>query len=169
MTRVLASSWAHIFESDLLSSLETKVIRSLEALLSEFENSCPMGLRERARQQGHMCVEQSKVALQNTIDIVNAQLSAGQKDVSRCLAPTVRDQMYEGYRRAMEERGRGSVARQKVCSVAHNKSQPVLTLSPYPRLSCITTFPPTGKICLIMEPMRSSTALTRLHRQSGMH
>ena len=38
-----------------------------------------------------------------------------QKETSRCLAPHVQDQLLWGYDRAMEERGRGSVARQKVC------------------------------------------------------
>lgn len=116
MTRVLAASWAQIFESDLLSSFEKKAVQALEFLLSEFEFSCPVGLRDRARQQGQVCLEAARVALRSTIDIVNAQLTAGQKDVSRCLTPTVREQMLDGYQRAMEERGRGSVARQKVCT-----------------------------------------------------
>jgi len=41
-----------------------------------------------------------------------------QKEVSRCLAPHVQEQLVDGYDRAMEERGTGSVARQK--AVFHN-------------------------------------------------
>ena len=41
-----------------------------------------------------------------------------QKEVSRCLAPHVQNQLVDGYNRAMEERGTGSVARQK--AVFHN-------------------------------------------------
>jgi hypothetical protein len=53
-------------------------------------------------------------ALQKTIEIVRATMQEEQKEISRCLAPEVRDSLREGYDRALEERGRGSVARQKV-------------------------------------------------------
>lgn len=39
-----------------------------------------------------------------------------QKDISRCLIPHVKAQLSSGYDEAMEERGTGSVARQKVRS-----------------------------------------------------
>jgi hypothetical protein len=53
-------------------------------------------------------------ALQKTIEIVRATMQEEQKEISRCLAPEVQNSLREGYERALEERGRGSVARQKV-------------------------------------------------------
>ena len=49
-----------------------------------------------------------------TLDVVREAMNTQQKEVSRCLAPHVQGQLLEGYERAMEERGPGSVARQKV-------------------------------------------------------
>lgn len=65
------------------------------------------------RNQGELCLQEAKVALRNTIELVQQTMQNEQKEVSRCLAPHVQAQLVEGYDRAMEERGTGSVARQK--------------------------------------------------------
>ncbi|KAH8118439.1 hypothetical protein DFH11DRAFT_1849817 [Phellopilus nigrolimitatus] len=113
MTRHIASSWAKVFETNLFSSFETKVVEVISNILKEIEESCPVVLRDRAHHQGQLCIEEVKVALKKTIDVVHNELSTNQKDVSRCLEPHVREQLSDGYSRAMEERGTGSVARQK--------------------------------------------------------
>lgn len=46
--------------------------------------------------------------------LVKETMNNEQKEVSRCMAPHVQTQLVDGYDRAMEERGTGSVARQKV-------------------------------------------------------
>jgi hypothetical protein len=45
---------------------------------------------------------------------VKEALNNEQKEVSRSLAPHVQSELIDGYSAAMEERGPGSVARQKV-------------------------------------------------------
>lgn len=119
MMKNIASSWAKVFESDLLTSFEKGVVRAVKSLLEEFHDSCTVGLRERAKNQSEMCIEEVKVSLKKTVDVVSEQLQSSQKDVSRGLAPHVQDQLYDGYATAMLEKGRGSVARQKVRSLLH--------------------------------------------------
>ena len=114
MMKNIASSWAKVFESDLLTSFEKGVVRAVKSLLEEFLDSCNVGLRERAKNQSELCIEEVKVSLKKTVGVVSEQLQESQKDVSRGLAPHVQDQLYEGYATAMLEKGTGSVARQKV-------------------------------------------------------
>ncbi|KAG7449284.1 uncharacterized protein BT62DRAFT_1073773 [Guyanagaster necrorhizus] len=46
------------------------------------------------------------------MDVVSESM-ANEQEISRCLAPHVQEELTPGYDRAMEERGTGSVARQK--------------------------------------------------------
>jgi len=71
-------------------------------------------LKDRTKLQGELCVEEARVALQKTMSVVKETMSNEQKNISRCMAPHVQAQLVEGYDQAIEERGTGSVARQKV-------------------------------------------------------
>lgn len=86
----------------------------VKELLKQVEESAALGLQDRAKLQGEQCLEEANVALKKTMDIVKDTMTKEQKEVSRCMAPHVQKQLVEGYDRAMEERGLGSVARQKV-------------------------------------------------------
>ncbi|KAI0773956.1 hypothetical protein C8Q74DRAFT_798482 [Fomes fomentarius] len=112
-TRQIASSWSKVFESDLFASFEKASVEVVQNLLDDVEATAAIGLKERAKGQGELCLEEAHVALRKTLDAVSHAMSDQQKDISRCLAPHVQNQLAEGYERAMEERGRGSVARQK--------------------------------------------------------
>jgi hypothetical protein len=83
--------------------------------VKDVEESAAPGLKDRARLQGETCVEEARLALKKTVDLVKETMNTEQKEVSRCMAPHVQDQLIDGYDTAMEERGTGSVARQKVC------------------------------------------------------
>lgn len=87
---------------------------SISKLLEEVEGTAASGLRDRFQCQGDLCREEARVVLQQIVGVVQEAVSAEQKEVSRCMAPHVQNQLSDGYERAMEERGRGSVARQKV-------------------------------------------------------
>ncbi|KDQ65115.1 hypothetical protein JAAARDRAFT_188367 [Jaapia argillacea MUCL 33604] len=113
MTKNIASSWSKVFEADLFASFNADANRSINKLLKEVEESAAPGLKDRVKNQGEVCLEEAKLALKKTVEIVNETMSSEQKEVSRCLAPHIQDQLLEGYDRALEERGRGSVARQK--------------------------------------------------------
>ena len=67
------------------------------------------------KNQAEPCLDEARLALQNAIEIVKETLNTKQKDISRLLAPHIQNELVDGYDEAMEERGRGSVARQKVC------------------------------------------------------
>ncbi|THH33781.1 hypothetical protein EUX98_g424 [Antrodiella citrinella] len=117
-TRQIASSWSKVFETDLFASFEKAANDTIKALLKEIEDSATIGLKERAKGQGELSLDEAKVALRKTLDIVRDTINMEQKEVSRCLAPHVQNQLVDGYDRAMEERGTGSVARQK--ALFHN-------------------------------------------------
>ncbi|PIL36747.1 hypothetical protein GSI_00436 [Ganoderma sinense ZZ0214-1] len=112
-TRQIASSWSKVFEADLFASFEKSTTEVIQKLLIDVETSAAAGLKDRAKGQGELCMEEARIALGKTLDVVNQTMTTEQKEVSRCLAPHICDQLIEGYDRAMEERGRGSVARQK--------------------------------------------------------
>ncbi|TBU32140.1 hypothetical protein BD311DRAFT_775680 [Dichomitus squalens] len=112
-TRQIASSWSKVFEADLFASFEKATTEVIAKLIADVEASAAPGLKDRAKGQGELCMEEAHLALRKTLDVVNETMTTEQKEVSRCLAPHIRDQLVDGYDRAMEERGRGSVARQK--------------------------------------------------------
>lgn len=113
-TRKIASSWSKVFEADLFSSFEKAATTAISSLLQEVEATAAAGLKERARGQAELALDEAKIALKNTIGVVAETINSEQKEVSRCLAPHVQDQLIEAYDTAMLERGTGSVARQKV-------------------------------------------------------
>ena len=114
LTRSIAHSWSKVFESDLFAPFELAVIASINKLLQDVEDSAVVGLKDRTKLQGELCVEEARVALQKTMSVVKETMSNEQKNISRCMAPHVQAQLVEGYDQAIEERGTGSVARQKV-------------------------------------------------------
>jgi hypothetical protein len=113
-TRSIALAWSKVFESDLFAVLQKAVLESVTTLIKEVESSAASGLMDRCKRQGELCMEEVRVAVKNTLDVVRETMSNEQKEASRSLAPHVQDQLRAGYVRAMEERGIGSVARQKV-------------------------------------------------------
>ncbi|EMD41072.1 hypothetical protein CERSUDRAFT_63001 [Gelatoporia subvermispora B] len=113
-TRNIASSWSKVFEADLFASFEKSALDAISKLLNEVEASAVCGLKERARAQAEVCVEEARVALKKTLELVQDTRNTEQKEVSRCLAPHVQTRLVDGYNRAMDERGKGSVARQKM-------------------------------------------------------
>ncbi len=116
-TKSIAHSWSKVFESDLFAPLQAATLTGIKALLTEVEDSAALGLKERAKMQGDVCVEEACVALTNAIDLVKETMNREQKEISRCMAPHIQGQLVEGYDEALLERGTGSVARQKVLSI----------------------------------------------------
>ncbi|KZT24461.1 hypothetical protein NEOLEDRAFT_1134832 [Neolentinus lepideus HHB14362 ss-1] len=113
MTRNIASSWSKVFEADLFSTFEMSSKAAIKKLVKEVEESAAPTFKDRVRNQAELSLEEANVSLAKMLDTVRETMNAEQKEVSRCLAPHVQDQLVDGYDRAMEERGRGSVARQK--------------------------------------------------------
>jgi len=114
MTKTIASSWSKVFEADLFSTFEASITNSINKLVSDVEGSAATSLKDRVRTQGEACTEEAKAALKNIVEVVRETMNSEQKEVSRCLVPHIQRQLFEGYDTAMEERGSGSVARQKV-------------------------------------------------------
>lgn len=103
-----------MFESDLFGGFEAATNAAIRKVVQEVEDTAAAGLKERTRGQGELAFEEAKVALQKTLGAVRETINGEQKEVSRCLAPHVQNQLFDGYEAAMAERGKGSVARQKV-------------------------------------------------------
>ena len=103
----------------MFSGFETRALQITNELLRKVERSAAPGLTERAKSQGEIALEEVKVAMKSLVTVVREILNEQQKEISRCLIPHVQKQLRNGYAEAAEERGRGSVARQKV-SFANN-------------------------------------------------
>ncbi|KZT13003.1 uncharacterized protein LAESUDRAFT_719309 [Laetiporus sulphureus 93-53] len=112
-TRNIASAWSKVFEADLFASFEQATMAAINKLFADVEQSAPAGLKERTGSRSKLCLDEAHVALAKTLDVVRKAMKRQQKGMSRSLAPHVQDQLLEGYNRAKEERGPGSVARQK--------------------------------------------------------
>ncbi|THG94658.1 hypothetical protein EW026_g6853 [Hermanssonia centrifuga] len=112
-TRQIASSWSKVFEADLFSGFEKATKEAIKKVLKEVEESAALGLKERAKGQAEQALEEARVALEKTLGLVRDTINTEQKEVSRCLAPHIRNQLVDDYNAAMAERGKGSVARQK--------------------------------------------------------
>ncbi|TFY80874.1 hypothetical protein EWM64_g3143, partial [Hericium alpestre] len=113
MTKNIASSWSKVFEADLFATFEAAVNATITKVLKDVENSAAPGLRDRVRAQGEACKREVQYASKQVIATVRETMTSQQKEVSRCLTPSVQGQLRVAYDRAMEERGTGSVARQK--------------------------------------------------------
>ncbi|KZV83402.1 hypothetical protein EXIGLDRAFT_754416 [Exidia glandulosa HHB12029] len=113
MTSSIASSWSAMFEQNLFGLFEKKGLRAIQDLLKRVEESAAPGLREKARAQTQIALKDAQGAMANIVAQVNEAMKEQQKDLSRTLAPRIQDEMIPGYDRAMEERGTGSVKRQK--------------------------------------------------------
>ncbi|KAF7313741.1 hypothetical protein HMN09_00531200 [Mycena chlorophos] len=113
-TRNIAQSWHQVFEADVFNQLLSDTSECISTLVKDVENSAAVGLKERTKAQGETCRESARVALTQTVAEVKATLMESQKNVSRSIAPFVQNALLLGYESAMEERGTGSVARQKL-------------------------------------------------------
>ena len=74
----------------------------------------PGYLKARAEKQGQTCVAEARSALSKVVQVVDRALQDHQKTITRKLTPHVQSQLLEGYKEASEQRGPGSVKRQKV-------------------------------------------------------
>jgi hypothetical protein len=121
-TRNIASSWSTLFESDLFASLSDAITTSINKLITDVEASAAAGLKDHVHAQSSVSQEEARHALGQTMEVVKEALGKEQKEISRCLAPHVQNELTDGYNLALEERGQGSVARQKVCHTHHLKA-----------------------------------------------
>ncbi|KAJ3999535.1 Dynamin family-domain-containing protein [Lentinula boryana] len=113
-TKTIATSWSKVFETDLLGHFEETIQAAICRLLDDIVDSTAAGLKERVRMQGELCKAEADVALKQVVAVVRETINTQQKDVSRCLAPHVQNNLIDGYDLALKERGQGSVARQKL-------------------------------------------------------
>lgn len=113
LTSSIAKSWGEVFEQDLFAEFGRRTTQAIEQLIEEIKDSAAPGLRERCRVQGHLAEEDAQTALRAMIQTVHEALQKEQKEISRSLSPHVQQQLLDVYIRAIMERGKGSVARQK--------------------------------------------------------
>ncbi|KAG1907278.1 uncharacterized protein F5891DRAFT_940152 [Suillus fuscotomentosus] len=117
-TRNIASSWSTLFESDLFASLSDAIMTCINKLIADVEASAAAGLKDHVHAQSSVSQEEARHALVQTMEVVKEALGKEQKEISRCLAPHVQNELTDGYNLALQERGSGSVARQK--AIFHN-------------------------------------------------
>lgn len=83
-------------------------------LLKDIEDSAPTGLKDRCRIQSQVALKEAQTVTVNILQNIKTAMTNEQKEISRCLTPHVKNELLDGYAAAMEEKGTGSVARQKV-------------------------------------------------------
>jgi hypothetical protein len=114
MAREIAASWARLFDSDLFASTLQAERAEITRLLQEIEASAPPELKARCHAQSQLALREAQVLTANIIQNIKTVLTDEQKNISRCLTPHVQKELSAAYIAALEERGTGSVARQKV-------------------------------------------------------
>ncbi|KAL0573914.1 hypothetical protein V5O48_008034 [Marasmius crinis-equi] len=112
-TRNIAAAWSKVFESDLFGPFEAAALKAIHDLLHDVEETAALGLKDRVKTQGELCLQDAKVALANSITVVKVAMADEQKEVSRSLAPHVQSELLDVYSQAMDFTGTGSVKRQK--------------------------------------------------------
>lgn len=128
-TKAVAASWGATFKADLFGPFDKAITKAVTDLLQEIETTSPVGLQDRIKGQGEACSEEARQTLESIIGAVEKIMSDQQKDINRHIAPHVQSELVDGYDLAMEERGRGSVARQRV-STEFSLQELVLTSIP---------------------------------------
>ncbi|KIM23722.1 hypothetical protein M408DRAFT_27677 [Serendipita vermifera MAFF 305830] len=114
LTKKIASSWAQVFEANLFTSIDQRVLASVRELLKRVEMSITnIDLREKCQSQGELAVQEAEVELRKLVSAVSQLLQNQQKDISRCIAPKVKKRLHEAYSAPLRASGRGSVAFQK--------------------------------------------------------
>ena len=98
-TRNIAASWQQVFEADLFAAFESAALGVINKLVKDVENSAALGLQDRVKTQAELCLDEARVALKKTIELVRLAMNNEQKEVSRCLAPHVQHQLVDGYDR----------------------------------------------------------------------
>lgn len=117
MSREIAASWARLFDSDLFAPTARAGITEIVKLLQQVEASAPPDLKDRCRAQSQVTLKEAQVLIGNILQNLKSAMTEEQKNISRCLTPHVQSQLTAAYQAAMEERGTGSVARQKVSCI----------------------------------------------------
>jgi len=124
-----------VFNANLFTSIDHAVISAIKDIVNRMENLInSSALKEKCQAQGELALEEAKVCgtitvvtglltsckaeLSKLVATVSGSLQTQQKEISRRIAPTVKDALHSGYSDAVTERGRGSVARQKVRIIA---------------------------------------------------
>jgi hypothetical protein len=94
--------------------MDRAITAIVQNLIKEVEEASPPGLKDRCKAQGQLSLRNAEIAIRQLMAKLKGQISSEQKDISRCIAPHVRDEFSVGYEEASLEKGPGSVARQKV-------------------------------------------------------
>ncbi|PVF97245.1 hypothetical protein CPB86DRAFT_786050 [Serendipita vermifera] len=115
LQKYVAKSWAQAFDADLVFSLENVALSIIKNMANDVETSTHTDeMRRKCNIQGVIAQEESKVELKRILEFIANDLQDRQKEISRLISPTIRSLLCDGYFAASQERGRGSVARQKL-------------------------------------------------------
>jgi len=110
----IAQTWCHTFQTNMFKTLERRTVGVIQQLLINVEEDAAPGLKDNAAKQAEHCIRMAKVTMDNTVNSVTKTLNVEQRGLSRSMAPDVQEGLRTGYDNALEEKGKGSVARQKV-------------------------------------------------------
>ncbi|KAG1892548.1 hypothetical protein F4604DRAFT_1699937 [Suillus subluteus] len=119
-TRNIACSWSTLFESDLFASLSDAITTSINKLITDVEASAAAGLKDRVHVQSSVSQEEARHALGQTMEVVKEALGKEQKEISRCLAPHVQNELTEWLQSRLGRARPRKCSRDKRFAVFHN-------------------------------------------------
>jgi hypothetical protein len=105
-----------VFETDMFSPFQLKVKEAIKQLLKDIRASASANLVGRVDELENATFERARITLEQSIARVQAIVSEEQKTITRSLIPHIQAKLIPTYRTASSQRGKGSVAVQKVCS-----------------------------------------------------
>lgn len=113
-TQTIARSFSSIFEKDIFGPLEIAIRNCIAQLMTEFIESAAEELKPGAHSQQKECRKEIRTTLDHTMIAVKETMSTQRKEISRSVAPHIKQCLMESYENARREKGKGSVARIKV-------------------------------------------------------
>ncbi|TDL30169.1 hypothetical protein BD410DRAFT_759365 [Rickenella mellea] len=119
MTWNMAHSWSAIFDIDVLANFEVSAMQAINEGLGLVRRSCPVALVDRMNNQIDLAKDQAKQVLRTRKNTARKTLKAFQKEGLSCVSSHVQDELEDAYDEAFQERGIGSVARQKAIFQGH--------------------------------------------------
>jgi hypothetical protein len=116
-TLSIAQAWCHTFQTDMFTTFEQHVKVVIQQLLTDFQQDLPPGLKGPATSHTEHCLQITKVTMKGTVDHVRKTLNKKRRELSRSMAPNIQEGLRQGYEDALKEKGKGSIARQKVRTI----------------------------------------------------
>jgi hypothetical protein len=163
-TKSIAKAWGDLFGSDLFSDFDSSIRNKTSRLLYDIEVSAPAELRDRAKEQGVLCLEAVNGAMREIMSSLEDTVKNRQRSISYSMEPYLRKELKGAYMKTLGFRGQGCVEEQKVgVSTLYFLHRVRQVYDNVGRATSSATFARTSKGFSNVETLQSLAGWTRLH------